>query len=86
MDAKINGEKQVVIWGTGEPLREFLYVDDFAAAVFHILNNNEIDHGMLNIGYGEISIKELGKLIAEIIGYEGKFRMIKQNQMVLIVK
>jgi len=73
VDAKINGEENVIIWGTGEPLREFLYVDDFAEAVFHILKNNEIEYRMLNIGYGEeISVKELGKLIAKIIGYEGR--------------
>ena len=82
--AKINKNNKVVCWGSGQPLREFLYVDDLAEASFFILNkwetaknNSEINNffknlSWLNIGSGsEISIKELAFLIAKLIGYQG---------------
>jgi len=67
-EAKSNGEKQVNIWGSGTPRREFLHVDDLAnACVFLMQNYNE--KMFLNIGTGEdISIKELAELINEIVG------------------
>ena len=67
-EAKSNGEKQVNIWGSGTPRREFLHVDDLAnACVFLMQNYNE--KMFLNIGAGEdISIKELAELINEIVG------------------
>jgi len=83
--AKINKYNKVVCWGSGQPLREFLYVDDLAEASFFILNkwetsknNSEINNffknlSWLNVGSGsEISIKELAFLIAKLIGYEGE--------------
>ena len=69
--AKINGDEEVALWGTGKPLREFLYVDDLAGALIHVLNDNGTDL-IINIGSGEeISIKELSALMASIIGYKG---------------
>jgi GDP-L-fucose synthase len=71
-EAKINQEKSVVMWGSGKPLREFLYVDDLADALVHLmLNYNEETH--VNVGTGEdISIADLATMIKEIVGYEGE--------------
>lgn len=69
--AKINDKKKVVLWGTGTPLREFLYVDDLADALIYLLKNYA-DEKPINIGSGEeISIQELAELIADVVGYEG---------------
>lgn len=63
--------KAVTIWGTGNPRREFLYVDDLADALCFLMHNYESDD-IINIGAGkDISIRELGTLIKEIVGYEG---------------
>ena len=70
--AKLNGESSFNIWGSGKPLREFLYVDDLSKAI-QFLITNEINDDLINIGSGqEISIFDLSKLIKEIIGYDGK--------------
>tara|TARA_B100001173_G_C16017579_1_gene560423 strand:+ start:835 stop:1752 length:918 start_codon:yes stop_codon:yes gene_type:complete len=71
-NAKINNSKEFKIWGTGKPLREFLFVNDFADAVQFIIDNN-INEKLLNIGSGkEISILDLVKLIKNIINFEGE--------------
>ncbi len=71
-EAKINGDKEVVIWGTGTPKREFLYVDDLAEACLFLMGNySEEQH--INVGTGEdLSVKELAKLIKKIVGFEGE--------------
>lgn len=70
-EAKQNGEKEVVMWGTGTPKREFLYVDDLAEACLFLMENYS-DHTHINVGTGEdLSILELAKLVKEITGYEG---------------
>lgn len=71
-EAKVNQSPSVSIWGTGSPLREFMFADDLAdACVFLMENYDEIQ--FVNIGVGEdISIKDLALLIKEIVGYEGK--------------
>ena len=70
--AKLNNEASFNIWGSGKPLREFLYVDDLSKAI-EFLISNEINDDLINIGSGnEISIYDLSKLIKEIIGYDGK--------------
>ena len=70
--AKINKDTEFKIWGSGKPLREFLYVDDLAKAV-EFLINKEIGEDLLNVGSGkEISIIKLAELIKETIGYSGK--------------
>jgi len=70
--AKVNEDKKFKIWGSGKPLREFLYVDDLANAIeFLILENIQDD--LLNIGSGEeISIKDLAIKISKIIDYKGE--------------
>ncbi|HZH68231.1 MAG TPA: GDP-L-fucose synthase [Chitinophagales bacterium] len=70
-EAKINNKEEVVVWGSGSPLREFLHVDDLAEGCFYLMNNYS-DEGFLNIGTGEdISIKDLALLIKETVGYTG---------------
>jgi len=71
-EAKMNNHSEVVLWGSGKPLREFLYVDDLAEAIlFSLVNNLDLD--LYNVGSGhEISIKDLAVMIQQIIGHEGK--------------
>ena len=70
-EAKINGSPEVVIWGSGKPLREFLHVDDLAAAVLYLLENYDSPE-TINVGVGvDISIKELAHMVAGVVGYEG---------------
>ena len=69
--AKINNEESFNIWGTGKPLREFLYVDDLSKAI-EFLINNPTDQSLLNVGSGyEISILELAKKIKEVVDFDG---------------
>ena len=70
-EAKINNQSEVVLWGTGNPMREFLYVDDLAdALLFLMLNYNDESH--VNVGTGEdIRIGDLALLIKDIVGFEG---------------
>lgn len=80
-EAKQNAAPEVLIWGTGAPMREFLYVDDMAEACLHIM---ELDHesyarntqpmlSHINIGTGEdLSIRDLAKAIGEVVGYQGR--------------
>lgn len=69
--AKVEGADSVTLWGTGSPKREFLYVDDLAdACVFLMENYDEAEH--INIGSGEeVSMKQLAKEIASVVGFEG---------------
>lgn len=71
-EAKVQGLQQVQIWGTGMPLREFLFAGDLAEACIFLMNNYS-EKEMVNIGCGEdISIKELAELIKEITGFTGE--------------
>ena len=85
-EAKISNSPFVPIWGTGEPRREFLYVDDLAGAIYFLMNEvdakdiygNDITH--LNIGTGEdVTIKELAELIKNIVGYKGSLEFDKSK-------
>lgn len=71
-EAKINKQPEVIMWGTGKPRREFLYVDDLADACLHLMSNyNEDLH--VNIGTGEdVEIRELVEIIKLVVGYNGK--------------
>ncbi len=73
-DAKRNNEPNVVLWGTGEPKREFLYVDDLVVAIIKILESNFKNEFLpINIGCGkDISIRFLAERVADIVGYDGK--------------
>lgn len=74
VEAKENNEPSVVIWGSGTPRREFLYVDDLAEAVVYLMNTYS-GSKILNIGVGSDStIHDLALLIKKIVGYEGELR------------
>ena len=73
-EAKTSNLAEVMVWGTGTPMREFLFVDDLADASFKLMQSyNEI--GFVNIGFGEdISISELAHLIANVVGFTGEIK------------
>jgi GDP-L-fucose synthase len=80
-EAKQAGAPTVAVWGTGKPRREFLYVDDMAAACVHVMNmdkatwtaNTAPMRGLLNVGYGsDVSIAQLARSVAAAVGYDGK--------------
>ena len=71
-EAKLNGNAPVHLWGSGSPMREFLFVDDLAAAVVFALENYLPEH-LYNVGSGkDITIKELANTIQHIVGHEGE--------------
>ena len=70
--SKLKKDKEFSIWGTGKPLREFLFVDDLAYAIKFIVENN-IETDLINVGSNEeVSILELAKLIKSVVGFEGE--------------
>ena len=80
-DAKLSGVAEVVVWGTGKPMREFLYVDDMAAASVYVMNSNEeayqsytqemLSH--INVGTGvDCTIRELAETMATVVGFKGQ--------------
>ena len=73
-EAKIAKKPVVEVWGSGTPMREFLYVDDLAKACVFAMNNKKVE-GLTNIGTGaDVTIAELAKLIKKIIGYNGEIK------------
>ena len=71
-EAKVRGDAEVTIWGTGTPRREFLHVDDLAAAVVHLMQTCDGEE-LVNVGCGEdIRIVDLAGLVARVVGYEGR--------------
>ena len=79
-EAKVNAAPAVTIWGTGTPRREFLYVDDMAAACLHVMALPKADYDAqtlpmqnhLNVGFGEdVTIAELARVVAKVVGYGG---------------
>jgi GDP-L-fucose synthase len=85
--AKVNGDEVVTIWGSGEPYREFLHVEDMANACVFVMNNvdapelyNDLNVSHINIGTGEdLKIAELAGLISKITGYHGKLAFDKSK-------
>jgi GDP-L-fucose synthase len=82
-NAKVNNLKEIKLWGTGKPLREFLFIEDAADAIIKSMNVHKLKYSQicgndnihLNIGFGkQISIKELSKIISKIIDYKGKIK------------
>jgi GDP-L-fucose synthase len=80
-EAKVSNAPEVVIWGTGSPRREFLYVDDMAAASVFVMNLDKATYDLhtepmqshINVGFGsDVTIKELAETISQVIGYQGK--------------
>jgi len=71
-EAKVGRRKEVTLWGTGAPLREFLHVDDLARACVFLMNEYS-DEETINVGSGkEVSIRELAELVKRVAGYEGR--------------
>jgi GDP-L-fucose synthase len=71
-EAKLSGASKVVVWGTGTPLREFLYVEDLADACIYLMKNYSGDQ-LINIGTGEdITIAEFARVVAAVVGYAGE--------------
>jgi len=71
-EAKASGQKEIILWGSGSPKREFLYVDDLAEACLFLMKNYNSSE-IINIGTGEdLPIKDLAEKIKEIAGYDGK--------------
>jgi len=71
-EAKMSGAEEMTVWGTGEPRREFLQVDDLAAAVLFLLENYDSPE-IINVGCGaDISIRELAALICDVVGFRGE--------------
>ena len=71
-EAKVAGERELVVWGSGSPRREFLYVDDLADACVHLM---ECDYAgpLVNIGCGEdVSIRELAETVMDVVGFDGR--------------
>jgi GDP-L-fucose synthase len=76
-EAKVHGETEVFVWGTGSPKREFLFVDDLASACVYLMQNYDAKHigEFVNIGTGmDLTIRELADLIKTIVGYHGEIR------------
>jgi GDP-L-fucose synthase len=80
-DAKTSGAGEVVIWGSGKPMREFMYVDDMAAASVHVMNlapetyldSTDPMHSHINVGTGQdVSIHDLAHLVRDVVGFEGR--------------
>jgi len=73
-EAKVNGAREIVVWGTGSPRREFLYVDDLADAVVFLMRNYS-GEGLVNVGCGQDqTILELAGEVARVVGFEGALR------------
>lgn len=71
-EAKNNGSKEVVIWGTGSPMREFLFADDLADACYYLMENYN-EPNLINIGTGEdLTIKDLALAVKKTVGFEGE--------------
>jgi GDP-L-fucose synthase len=71
-EAKVNNAPDVTIWGSGSPMREFLFADDLADACYYLMQNYNDPH-LINVGTGEdLTIKDLALLIKNIIGFEGE--------------
>lgn len=74
-EAKVNGSKHEVLWGTGTPLREFIYVDDLADALVFLMEN-QTSSDIINVGtMQEISIEQLAREIASVVGYKGSIEL-----------
>ena len=78
-EAKISNSSDVMVWGSGKPLREFMHCDDLAGALLFLLKNYS-DYEHINVGSGnEVSIRELVEIIAKVVGYEAKITWDEQK-------
>ena len=71
-EAKERGDTELVVWGSGKPMREFLYVDDMADACVFLMESG-IDEGLFNVGTGEdVTIRELAETVMDVVGFAGQ--------------
>jgi len=78
-EAKVEAKNEVVIWGTGSPLREFMFSDDLAEACYYLMEHYE-DYSLINIGTGEeISILDLAQMVKTIVGFKGAIHFDKSK-------
>ena len=71
-EAKLRGDAEYMVWGTGRPMREFLYVDDLADACVHLMAQG-YDGPLVNIGTGtDVTIRELAETVMQVVGFEGR--------------
>jgi GDP-L-fucose synthase len=74
-EAKLSGAKDVVMWGTGTPKREFLHVDDLAEACIYMMQTYS-DSEIVNVGSGtDVTIRELAEMVREVVGFEGEITL-----------
>ena len=81
-EAKLRGDTSYAVWGSGEPLREFLYVDDMADACVFLMEHSEILEGLFNVGTGrDVTIRELAETVMNVVGFKGDivFDVTKPN-------
>ena len=72
-EAKLRGDSSYVVWGSGNPMREFLYVDDMADACVFLMEHAEIQDGLFNVGTGEdVTIRELAETVMDVVGFKGE--------------
>ncbi|WP_028749539.1 GDP-L-fucose synthase family protein [Rhizobium mesoamericanum] len=70
-EAKLRGDIELVVWGSGQPMREFLYVDDMAGACVFLMENG-VSEGLYNVGTGEdVTIRELAETVMDVVGFKG---------------
>ena len=72
-EAKQRGDKSITVWGSGQPMREFLYVDDMADACIFLMENESIVRGLYNVGTGtDVTIRQLAETIMNVVGFAGE--------------
>lgn len=71
-EAKLRGDRVYEVWGSGKPMREFLYVDDMADACVFLMENDTIRDGLFNVGTGtDVTIRELAETVMDVVGFGG---------------
>ena len=72
-EAKLRGDSSYVVWGSGKPMREFLYVDDMADACLFLMDRDDIRDGLFNVGTGEdVTIGDLAETVMDVVGFKGE--------------
>ncbi len=72
-EAKLRGDTSYVVWGSGKPMREFLYVEDMADACVFLMERAEIQEGLFNVGTGQdVTIRELAQTVMDVVGFKGE--------------
>lgn len=72
-EAKLRNDASYVVWGSGKPMREFLYVDDMADACVFLMERDDIKEGLFNVGTGQdVTIRELAETVMDVVGFQGE--------------